>query len=79
MGEKVNETPTGNNPSTTRPGLGNNTNFTMNIDSTNRNTQALGNTQVSSRLEQKIEKQVRTATKILMKYFYPSTKIFLTK
>lgn len=79
MGEKVNETPTGNNPSTTRPGLGNNTNFTTNIDSTNRNTQALGNTQVSSRLEQKIEKQVRTADKNIDEIFVSVNKDFFNQ
>lgn len=63
MAERVNETPTGNNPSTTRPGFGNNTNFTSNVDTNNRNTKALGNIQVSTILEQQIENQVRAAAR----------------
>lgn len=63
MAERINETPGTNNPSTTRPGLGNNTNFTTNVDTNNRNTR-LGHTkQVSSQLKQKIENQIRAANK----------------
>lgn len=42
---------------------GNNTNFTTNVDTDNRNTRTGHSTQVSSQLKQKIENQVRAANK----------------
>ncbi len=74
MAERINETPGTNNPSTTRPGLGNNTNFTTNVDTKNRNTR-LGHTkQVSSQLKQKIENQVRAANQNVHEVFIVSEK-----
>jgi hypothetical protein len=69
LAERINETPGTNNPSTTRPGLGNNTNFTTNVDTNNRNTRTGNSTQVSDQLKQKIENQVRAANKKVNEVF----------